>query len=319
MWYPTILDFCKSQKITVTTLFFLVGIPDLQNTAWINRFKRGVLPEKQIRERIFWLTELPLFEDIPEITKEFQQYKEEFLAWLTETNLEDKKIYYSLLEEKAATLIYGGKPIPKRIRTRDANSPSKISSIHSPSHGKPAEEKKKSSSVPDLDMLPMTNSTQKVEMILEPMQPVVSATTELPIAAETTLEKMLTVTIPFEIAQKLLLAGIAAVTSQTIDGVDHILTPENFLQFQAAPTKADVDQTKRLITQLRGRLAFISQLTDSHVIDMVHRDLKKEIDELTYTLTILGDKMPLVAAQDMEKKRQEQEKLKKLLGGKTLP
>lgn len=291
MWYPAIIEFCKSNDLTVTTLFFLVGLPDVQNSPWAQRFKRGGFPEKNVQERLSWLTELSLFEDISPISDDFLFYKDLFDDFITTTQPEQKKPLLSSLLEKATSLIYLGKPIPKRVRNRQKDQIKAIAK----SNGTPVPQ-------PELP---------KPEIAIEEIK---QSTEQLPIVQN--FDQTITVVLPVNVAYKLLLAGIAAVESQKIDGVEHILTPENFCQFDGTITKEDLAQTKRLMTLLRGRLAFISQLADDSLIDHAHKFLQNEFDELYYILQILGDKMPLVAAREMEKKRQENEKLKKLLGGK---
>jgi len=101
----------------------------------------------------------------------------------------------------------------------------------------------------------------------------------------------------------LVLSGAADIKGQDHDGVRFVLTSGAFKRFEGQFTQPEIEDTKRLVQELRRRLNISAQLTDMSVRVRIGRALVREINELYLAIELCKEAVPSGAASRINQAR----------------
>lgn len=102
-----------------------------------------------------------------------------------------------------------------------------------------------------------------------------------------------------------LLAGVAELRDQNLDGVRFVLTKRNFRRIKGVVTKEEIGDTKLLIEELRRRLNLLTQNDDEEIRAKCYQALGRELDELFLVCRLIQEVVPTAAAEEIDRLRQK--------------
>lgn len=91
-----------------------------------------------------------------------------------------------------------------------------------------------------------------------------------------------------------------------VSGMRFVLTKENFKTLDTGPwSEAEIDDTIKLITELRRRLVLLAQNPSSDIREHHIKRLGKEVDELYRSFAIVSSVVPIQAAEIVDLERHD--------------
>lgn len=103
---------------------------------------------------------------------------------------------------------------------------------------------------------------------------------------------------------ELILSGLIAFEDQKDDDIPFVLTTDSFRKLKGTITKKEIDDTVRLIRELRRRINAITQIMDLETRGNAADALSQEMDELYLAIELAKEVIPTGAAARMEALRQ---------------
>ncbi len=100
-----------------------------------------------------------------------------------------------------------------------------------------------------------------------------------------------------------LLAGVAELHDQNLNGVRFVLTAKNFRHLKGVVTKEEMQDTKLLIEELRRRFTLLAQIEDEDIRAKCHVALGTELDELFLAYRVFKEVIPTAALSEIDSLR----------------